>query len=69
MSVAVLRTKNQVLTPRYPYKGFLQKITHKLPIGHTIFETDIFIEGAPQHRSTVFQIHDGKEIKDADHLG
>ncbi len=29
-------------------------------IGHTIFETDIFIEGAPQHRSTVFQIHDGR---------
>ena len=43
----------------YPYAG-RQEITHKLPIGHTIFETDIFIEGAPQHRSTVFQIHDGR---------
>jgi len=43
----------------YPYAG-RQEITHRLPIGHTIFETDIFIEGAPQHRSTVFQIHDGR---------
>ena len=39
----------------YPYAG-RQEITHRLPIGHTIFETDIFIEGTPQHRSTVFQI-------------
>jgi len=43
----------------YPYAG-RQEITHRLPIGHTIFETDIFIEGTPQHRSTVFQIHDGR---------
>ena len=28
----------------YPYSG-RQEITHKLPIGHTIFETDITIEG------------------------
>ena len=31
-----------------------------MPIGQTIFETDIYIEGAPQYRSTVFQIHDGR---------
>ena len=37
-----------------------QEITHRLPIGHTIFETDILIEGTPQYRSTVFQIHDGR---------
>jgi len=43
----------------YPYAG-RQEITHRLPIGHTIFEADIFIQGAPQHRSTVFQIHDGR---------
>ena len=43
----------------YPYSG-RQEITHKLPIGHTIFETDITIEGAPSARSTIFQIHDGR---------
>ena len=43
----------------YPYAG-RQEITHRLPVGKTIFETDIIIEGAPQHRSTVFQIHDGR---------
>ena len=43
----------------YPYAG-RQEITHRLPVGHTIFETDIFIEGSPQHRTTVFQIHDGR---------
>jgi len=43
----------------YPYAG-RQEITHRLPIGHTIFETDIFIKGSPQHRTTVFQIHDGR---------
>jgi len=43
----------------YPYAG-RQEITHRLPVGKTIFETDIYIEGAPQHRSTVFQIHDGR---------
>ena len=37
-----------------------QEITHRLPTGRTIFETDILIEGAPQYRSTVFQIHDGR---------
>ena len=43
----------------YPYSG-RQEITHKLPIGHTIFETDITIDGAPSARSTIFQIHDGR---------
>ena len=43
----------------YPYSG-RQEITHKLPIGHTIFETDIKINGAPSARSTLFQIHDGR---------
>mgnify|MGYP003309751479 CR=1 FL=1 len=43
----------------YPYSG-RQEITHKLPIGHTIFETDITIDGAPSARSTLFQIHDGR---------
>jgi len=43
----------------YPYAG-RQEITHRLPVGKTIFETDIYIEGSPQHRSTVFQIHDGR---------
>ena len=43
----------------YPYAG-RQEITHRLPVGKTIFETDIYIEGAPQYRSTVFQIHDGR---------
>ena len=43
----------------YNYSG-RQEITHRLPEGKTIFETDILIEGAPQYRSTVFQIHDGR---------
>ena len=43
----------------YPYSG-RQEITHKLPIGHTIFETDITIDGAPSARSTIFQIHGGR---------
>ena len=37
-----------------------QEITHSLPEGKTIFETDILIEGAPHYRSTVFQVHDGR---------
>ena len=44
---------------KYDYSG-RQEITHRLPSGQTIFETDIYIEGAPQYRSTVFQIHDGR---------
>ena len=44
---------------KFDYSG-RQEITHRLPIGKTIFETDIYIEGAPQYRSTVFQIHDGR---------
>ena len=44
---------------KYNYSG-RQEITHRLPEGKTIFETDIIIEGAPQYRSTVFQIHDGR---------
>ena len=44
---------------KYDYSG-RQEITHRLPMGQTIFETDIYIEGAPQYRSTVFQIHDGR---------
>ena len=44
---------------KYNYSG-RQEITHRLPEGKTIFETDILIEGAPQYRSTVFQIHDGR---------
>ena len=44
---------------KYDYSG-RQEITHRLPIGQTIFETDIYIEGEPQYRSTVFQIHDGR---------
>jgi len=43
----------------YPYSG-RQEITHRLPIGKTIFETDIVILGEPSYRSTVFQIHDGR---------
>ena len=30
------------------------------PVGHTIFETDILIEGAPSARTTIFQIHDSR---------
>ena len=44
---------------KYDYSG-RQEITHRLPTGKTIFETDIYIEGAPQYRTTVFQIHDGR---------
>ena len=44
---------------KYDYSG-RQEITHRLPVGQTIFRTDIYIEGAPQYRSTVFQIHDGR---------
>ena len=44
---------------KFDYSG-RQEITHRLPVGKTIFETDIYIEGAPQYRSTVFQIHDGR---------
>ena len=44
---------------KYDYSG-RQEITHRLPVGQTIFTTDIYIEGAPQYRSTVFQIHDGR---------
>ena len=44
---------------KYDYSG-RQEITHRLPAGQTIFEADIYIEGAPQYRSTVFQIHDGR---------
>ena len=43
----------------YPYSG-RQEITHRLPIGNTIFETDLLIKGAPAARSTIFQIHDGR---------
>ena len=44
---------------KYNYSG-RQEITHRLQEGKTIFESDILIEGAPQYRSTVFQIHDGR---------
>ena len=43
----------------YPYSG-RQEITHRLPTGNTIFETDLLIKGAPAARSTIFQIHDGR---------
>ena len=43
----------------YSYSG-RQEITHRLPSGNTIFETDIIVKGAPQARSTIFQIHDGR---------
>ena len=43
----------------FPYSG-RQEITTKLPVGHTIFETDILIEGAPSARTTIFQIHDSR---------
>ena len=43
----------------YPYSG-RQEVTHKLPIGHSIFETDLLIEGAPSKRTTILQIHDGR---------
>tara|TARA_B100000945_G_C20344602_1_gene579082 strand:+ start:467 stop:1207 length:741 start_codon:yes stop_codon:yes gene_type:complete len=44
---------------KFNYSG-RQEITHRLPTGLTVFETDIFIQGAPQYRTTVFQIHDGR---------
>ena len=44
---------------KYNYSG-RQEISHRLTEGKTIFETDIITEGAPQYRSTVFQIHDGR---------
>ena len=44
---------------KFDYSG-RQEITHRLPVGRTIFETDVYIEGAPQYRSTFFQIHDGR---------
>ena len=43
----------------YLYSG-RQEINHKLPVGRTIFETEIIVEGAPAYRSTFFQIHDGR---------
>ena len=52
-------TDKKPVIDKYDYSG-RQEITHRLPIGQTIFETDIYIEGAPQYRSTVFQIHDGR---------
>ena len=39
----------------YPYSG-RQEITHKLPIGHTIFETDITIDGAPSHFVCIYPV-------------
>ena len=52
-------TDKKPVIDKYDYSG-RQEITHRLPVGKTIFETDIYIEGAPQYRSTVFQIHDGR---------
>ena len=43
----------------YPYSG-RQEITTLLQKGQTIFEVDIIVKGAPQARSTIFQIHDGR---------
>jgi len=43
----------------YPYSG-RQEITTQLMKGQTIFEADIIVSGAPQARSTIFQIHDGR---------
>ena len=51
--------KKPVDNGRYQYSG-RQEITHKLPIGHTIFETDFIFEGPLSYRSTFFQIHDGR---------
>ena len=51
--------KKPVDNGRYQYSG-RQEITHKLPIGHTIFETDFVFEGPLSYRSTIFQIHDGR---------
>ena len=43
----------------YGYAG-RQELTTKLYPGKTIFETDLLIKGKPQYRSTIFQIHDGR---------
>ena len=51
--------KRPVDNGRYEYSG-RQEITHKLPIGYTIFETDFIFEGPLSYRSTFFQIHDGR---------
>ena len=51
--------KKPVDNGRYEYSG-RQEITHKLPIGHTIFETDFIFDGPLSYRSTIFQIHDGR---------
>ena len=37
---------------KFDYSG-RQEITHRLPVGKTIFETDIYIEGAPQYLSLI----------------
>ena len=44
---------------RFEYSG-RQEITHKLPFGYTIFETDLIFNGPHSYRSTIFQIHDGR---------
>ena len=43
----------------YGYAG-RQELTTKLYPGKIIFETDLLIKGKPQYRSTIFQIHDGR---------
>ena len=43
----------------YDYAG-RQEVTTKLYPGKSIFETDLLIEGSSQYRSTIFQIHDGR---------
>ena len=43
----------------YDYAG-RQEVTTKLYPGMSIFETDLLIEGSSQYRSTIFQIHDGR---------
>ena len=43
----------------FPYSG-RQEITTRLPLGHSIFEANLLIEGAPSVRTTIFQIHDGR---------
>ncbi len=44
---------------KYDYSG-RQEITHKLKAGHTVFETDFVFNGPHSYRSTIFQIHDGR---------
>tara|TARA_A100001011_G_scaffold53156_1_gene51490 strand:+ start:378 stop:1136 length:759 start_codon:yes stop_codon:yes gene_type:complete len=44
----------------YGYAG-RQEVTTKLYPGKSIFETDLIIKGDSQHRSTIFQIHDGRD--------